>query len=348
VSETEPTLFVVGATHHTTPLEWRERLAVGPDKMAKVRDRLAALPGLQEFAVLNTCNRVEFYGVATEVITIEHLRASFCEIQNIDLEAFRALELCKTGCDAITHLTAVSAGLESQLIGENEIFGQVKTAYAEAQAGRSIGPVLHKVFQKTFQTAKQVRTQTAIAEGQVSIANVAVELATTIFGDLRDARVLLAGAGEIGEQAAKAFRSRGTTDLTVTSRTMGRAMSLAGQLDARAMPFEQLPHHIADFDVVVCATTAPGSILTRTVLTNAMRARPAAPLFLIDLALPRDIDPAAADIANVYLYNLDDLAKISAENRAARVAEVTKARDLIIAKSTLLWDALRRSGGRRN
>ena len=126
----------------------------------------------------------------------------------------------------------------------------MKDAYADAQTGRTVGPVLHKVFQKTFQAAKQVRTQTAIAEGQVSIANVAVDLAKTIFGDLADARVLLAGAGEIGEQAAKAFRSRGTTDITVTSRTMERAMSLAGTLDSRALPFDKIAHHIGDFDVV--------------------------------------------------------------------------------------------------
>lgn len=348
MNETGPTLFVVGATHHTTPLEWREKLALGPDKMPEFQSRLATLPGLQEWAVLNTCNRIEFYGVADGASTIDTLRSTFCEAQGIDIEAFRTLELCKTGSDAIYHLTAVSAGLESQLVGENEIFGQVKDAYADAQSTRSVGPVLHKVFQKTFQAAKQVRTQTAIAEGQVSIANVAVDLATTIFGDLGDARVLLAGAGEIGEQAAKAFRSRGTTDLTVTSRTMKHAMELAGQLDARALPFDKLPHHIADFDVVVCATASPGSILTSTVLKKAMRARPAAPLFLIDLALPRDIDPAAAKIDNVYLYNLDDLAKISEENRAARVAEIEKARDLIVAKAALLWDSLRRNSGTRN
>lgn len=348
MSDSQPTLFVVGATHHTTPLEWREKLAVGPDKMPEFQSRLAALPGLQEFAVLNTCNRIELYGVADDERTIDVLRSTFCESQGIELEAFRSLELCKIDAEAIHHLTSVAAGLESQLVGENEIFGQVKHAYADAQTGRTVGPVLHKVFQKTFQAAKQVRTHTAIAEGQVSIANVAVDLAKTIFGDLADARVLLAGAGEIGEQAAKAFRSRGTTDITVTSRTMERAMSLAGTLDSRALPFDKIAHHIGDFDVVVCATAAPGSILTKSVLKDAMRRRPAAPLFLIDLALPRDIDPSAADIDNVYLYNLDDLAKISEENRAARVAEIEKARELIGAKAALLWSSLSRGARPQN
>lgn len=348
MSDSQLTLFVVGATHHTTPLEWREKLAVGPEKMPEFQSRLATLPGLQEFAVLNTCNRIELYGVADDEETIETLRSTFCETQGIDLEAFKSLELYKTGSETIYHLTSVAAGLESQLIGENEIFGQVKDAYADAQTGHTVGPVLHKVFQKTFQAAKQVRTQTGIAEGQVSVANVAVDLATTIFGDLADARVLLAGAGEIGEQAAKAFRSRGTTDITVTSRTMERAMGLAETLDSRALPFDKIAHHIGDFDVVVCATAAPGSILTKSVLKNAMRRRPAAPLFLIDLALPRDIDPAAADIDNVYLYNLDDLAKISEENRAARVAEIEKARELIVTKAAFLWNSLTRRSRPQN
>lgn len=333
-------LFVVGATHHTAPLEWREKLALGPERLPVLQSQLTALPGLKELAILNTCNRVEFYGVADDNLTMAALRSSFCEAQGIDPTAFEAMQLCKTGADTIHHLTAVSAGLESQLVGENEIFGQVKDAYAYAQTSRSVGPVLHKVFQKTFQAAKQVRTQTSIAEGQVSIANVAVELATSIFGNLTDARILLAGAGDIGEQAAKAFRSRGASNLTVASRTMEKAMALAESLDARALPFDKLPGHLAEFDVIVCATAAPGSILAVDALTVAMRERPAAPLFLIDLALPRDIDPQAASLDNVYLYNLDDLAQISERNRAARVAEISKARELIDAKSTSLWQSL--------
>lgn len=335
-------LFVVGVTHHTAPLEWREKLALGPDKLPAFQQQVAALAGLQELAILNTCNRIEFYGVASESTALDTLRDTFCTAQEIDVAAFDAMQLRQTGADVIRHLTAVSAGLESQLIGENEIFGQVKTAYADAQNSGKVGPILHKVFQKTFQAAKQVRTQTAISEGQVSIANVAVDLATSIFGDLADARILLAGAGEIGEQSAKAFRSRGASKLTVSSRTMDNAMALAESLDGVALPFDKLPHHLAEFDIIVCATAAPGSILTHDALTTAMRKRPAAPIFLIDLALPRDIDPSTAEIDNVYLYNLDDLAQISNENRAARVAETEKARELISEKAATLWESLSR------
>lgn len=337
-----PKLFVVGATHHTAPLEWREKLALDPTKQPELQSRLATLPGLQEFAILSTCNRIEIYGVADDESTLDTIRVTLCEHQGIEVDAFRALEMRELDSRAIYHLTSVSAGLESQLLGENEIFGQVKDAYADAQKVNSVGPVLHKVFQKAFQAAKQVRTHTAIAEGQVSIANVAVDLATTIFGRLSDARVLLAGAGEIGEQAAKAFRSRGATDLTVSSRTTERAMSFAEALDARALPFDKLSHHLSEFDIIVCATAAPGSILSVSALMTAMARRPAAPLFLIDLAMPRDIDPAAGKLDNVYLYNLDDLAEISEQNRAARVAEIEKAKDMIVEKSAFLWDSLKR------
>jgi glutamyl-tRNA reductase len=323
-------------------LEWREKLALNAEQLPAFHSRLATVPGLQEFAVLSTCNRLEIYGVADDTSTVDTLRQTLCEHQGIALEAFQPLEMNATDAQAIGHLTSVSAGLESQLIGENEIFGQVKDAYAEAQAIHSVGPVLHKVFQKAFQIAKQVRTHTAIAEGQVSVANVAVDLATNIFGRLADARILLAGSGEIGEQAAKAFRSRGATDLTISSRTTERAMNLARSLDGRALPFDKLGHHLAEFDIIACATAAPGAILTGPALAAAMAQRPAAPLFLIDLALPRDIDPAAADLDNVYLYNLDDLARISDQNRAARVAEITKARELITTKSDLLWASLSR------
>ena len=335
-------LFVVGVTHHTAPLEWREKLALSADALPAFSEQVTILPGLQELAILNTCNRIEFYGVASAPAALDALRDIFCAHQGIDSAAFDAMELRHTGAAVIHHLTAVSSGLESQLIGENEIFGQVKDAYANAQTTGKVGPILHKVFQKTFQAAKQVRTHTAISEGQVSIANVAVDLATSIFGDLSDARILLAGAGDIGEQSAKAFRSRGATALTVTSRTMDNAMTLAESLDGVALPFDKLPHHLAEFDIIVCATAAPGAILTRDALTVAMRKRPAAPLFLIDLALPRDIDPSTAEIDNVYLYNLDDLAKISNGNRAARVAETEKARQLISEKAATLWESLSR------
>ncbi len=335
------TLFVVGASHHTTPLEWREKLALGPEKLPRFARELAELPGLGEFAILNTCNRIEFYGVAANGTTIDSLATRFCESQGIAPADFAGVRSLATGPEAIRHLVKVSSGLESQLIGENEIFGQVKDAYAAAQAARTTGPVLNRVFQKAFQAAKYVRTHTAINEGQVSTANVAVDLARTIFGELHDARVLAVGAGEIGEQTTKAFQSRGARHVTVASRTLARAMDLATRLGAAALPFEQVEPNLADFDIVCCATAAPGAILHADAVRAAMQKRRAQPLFLIDLALPRDIEPAAAKLEGVYLYNLDDLAKIAEENRLARVAEVEKAEAIIAEKINHLWHHLR-------
>jgi glutamyl-tRNA reductase len=341
MSDPSPTFFVVGATHHTAPLELRERLALDPARLEEFRQALAAIDGLPEHAVLNTCNRVEFYGVARDPAALTALQDTFCAFQGLPSGAFAGICDQASGPAAIHHLIEVAAGLDSQLIGENEIFGQVKDAYAAALAAGSAGPVLHRVFQKTFQAAKTVRSSTGITTGQVSVANVAVELALTIFGELTEARVLLLGAGEIGEKTARAFLSRGAGTLTVSSRTLGRAMELATALDATALPFENFPAHLADFDVVVCSTAAPHAIITREELAPAMRRRPARPLFCIDLALPRDIDPAVTRLQNVYLYNLDDLARIARENLATRTAELGKARAIAAERAATLWRQIR-------
>jgi glutamyl-tRNA reductase len=332
-----PGIFVIGATHHRTPIEVREKLALGADGAAALKAEFAAIPGLREFAVLNTCNRVEFYGVAASVEAAEQVSAAFCARQNFAPEDFARFRIDLRNRHAVQHLVEVSAGLDSQMLGETEIFGQVKAAYAAAQAAGSTGPVLNRVFQKGFQAAKHVRTHTAITEGQVSVANVAVDLAVNIFGGLGDARILLLGAGEIGEKTAKAFQSRGAAALTVASRRFERAMELATTLGASALPFEQREARLGEFDIVVCATSAPDLVVTLPAARAAMHRRPARPLFFIDQALPRDVDPAVADLENVFLYNLDDLARIAEDNRAAREAEISKCRAIVVEKAEALW-----------
>ena len=331
------TFFMLGASHHSAPLALRERFALTPEKIAALRARLGPAAGLRELAVLNTCNRVEFYGVAGAPGVLARLEGAFCALQGVAAEDFAAARRHAAGGDAIAHLLAVAAGLDSQMVGENEIFGQVKDAYAEASAGGTAGPVLHRVFQKVFQHAKHVRTHTGVAEGQVSVANVAVELALNIFGKLDGVRVLLLGAGEIGEKTAKAFQSRGAATLTVASRTAERATALAAGLGAAALPWELVPARLAAHDIVVGSTAAPAAVVTTAHAAAAIRARPAQPLFFIDLALPRDIEPAVAGLENVFLYNLDDLAKIAEANRAAREAEVARARTIVAEKAAQLW-----------
>ena len=338
-----PTLFLIGASHHTAPIELREKLALGTDKLPALASRLRAVTGLREFAVLNTCNRVEVYGVAETPATLDALQDALCEVHTVPRAAYAAIRTRSSAAATIAHLIEVSSGLDSQMLGENEIFGHVKDAYAAAQAAGSAGPILNRLFQKAFQAAKAVRSSTAITVGQVSVANVAVELALTIFGNLADTRVLLVGAGDIGEKTAKAFLSRGAAALTVSSRTFTRAMELAQQLDASALPFENFSHHLADFDVIVCCTAALGTILEMEAVRLAMKQRPAQPLFLIDLALPRDIAPEVATLANVFLYNLDDLATIARHHLAARTAELARARALVAERTAALWRLLAES-----
>jgi len=332
-----PTFFLLGASHHTAPLELREQLALAGEKSAALRGALRTLPGLREFAVLNTCNRVEIYGLAAEPGAVAGLQAAFCDLSRLDAAAFARIRLELHDQAAVQHLLEVAAGLDSQVVGETEILGQVKAAYAAAQAAGTTGPVLNRVFQKTFQAAKHVRTQTAIGEGQISVASIAVDLALKIFGDLRSCRVLVLGAGEIGEKTARAFRSREAGAMTVASRQFEHAAELARALGARPIALEGVPAALADFDVAVCSTASPEYIVVRAVVAAAMRRRAAQPFFFIDLALPRNVDPAVADLENVFLYNLDDLAEIARDNLAQRQSETARARSLLAAKAGALW-----------
>ncbi|MDF3058240.1 MAG: glutamyl-tRNA reductase [Rariglobus sp.] len=340
-----PVLFLLGASHHTTPLELREKLALSSERLPSFHQTAAALPGMRELAVLNTCNRVEFYGTADSIDAVRRLRETFCAFQGFPSDAYATISHEATGLSAIKHLLSVASGLDSQMLGETEILGQVKDAYADAQSRKTTGPVLNRVFQKAFQYAKYVRSHTAINEGHISVANVAVDLALKIFGDLASTRILLLGAGEIGEKTAKAFQSRGAGSLTVASRTLGRAMELATTLNATALPWEHVAAHLGEYSIVVGSTAAPDVVVTLADASAAMKTRRAEPLFFIDLALPRDIDAAVARLENVFLYNLDDLAKIAEENRAARAAEVVHARALIAEKATALWKQVESQAG---
>jgi glutamyl-tRNA reductase len=331
----EHCLFVIGASHHQAPLEVRERLAVVSEEA--LRADLASVPGLRELAILNTCNRVEFYGVGADAEAAAFVQAAYCARQRFSADEFERIRFRLAGREAALHLFEVASGLDSQLLGENEIFGQVKEAYAAAQAFGSAGAVLNRVFQKAFQAAKHVRTHTGISAGRVSVANVAVELASNIFGSLADARVLVLGTGEIGEGTARAFRSRGAADLAVAGRRVERAAEVASGLGAATVPFGERDSRLAEFDIVVCSTAAPGAVLGRSAIAAAMKRRPARPLLLIDMAVPRDVEASAADLQNVFLYNLDDLAGIAEKNRNAREAEVARCREMLAQRADGLW-----------
>jgi len=268
---------------------------------------------------------------------VDRAQNALCARQGIPTEEFDKCRLFLEGPEAVQHLFEVAVGLDSQMLGETEIFGQLKKAYAAAQIRGSTGSILNRIFQKVFQGAKHVRTNTAITVGQVSVANVAVDLALSVFGALATARVLLLGAGEIGEKTARAFQSRGALSLTVASRRFERADALAQELGAASLPFEQRESRLGDFDIIVSSTSASGTVLSAAAALTALRSRLNRPLLFIDLAMPRDIDPAVAQLGNAFLYNLDDLAKIAEENRAARAAEIAKCRALLEVRADTLW-----------
>jgi glutamyl-tRNA reductase len=335
-----PVLFVVGATHRTAPFEFRERIALGSDKESAFARELYGNKALLEFVILSTCNRVEIYGVAAGGDMPSQVSTAFCALQRVDPAEFGRFGFVELGHDAILHLMETASGLDSQMLGETEILGQMKRAYLNAQELGSAGPVLNRLFQKGFQAAKHARTHTAISVGQVSVANLAVDLAAGIFGRLENARVLLIGAGAMGEKSGKAFASRGARNFAVCSRTLESAGELAAKLGAAVLPFEERERLLADWDVVVCSAAAPGTVISAGAVRGAMERRGARPILFVDLAMPRDVDAAAVDAGNVFLYNLDDLAQLAAKNRLARASEAERARQIVLPRAESLWQQL--------
>ena len=333
-------LYLVGSNHETAPLEIRESFALEPGRVVDLYGELKVIPGLLECLVVSTCNRIEVYGVAESQSIEGALEKAVCGFNGFDRSQFERFGFRKSGCDAVRHLFEVSAGVRSQMIGETEIFGQVKSAYTEAVESRAVGPLLHRVVQRSFQAAKWVRTQTEIGRGQVSVGNVAVNLAERIFGGLEPSRVLVVGTGEVGEKTAKSLVSRGASDIAVTSRTAGRAEALAEEISGRAVPFESWVRELLGRDIVICSTAAHRILLDVQSVNSVMRARPRRPLFIIDLAMPRNVDPGVAEVPSVFLYNLDDLSEIANENLRARESEIEKCRKSLAERAVRLWDTL--------
>ena len=316
-------LFCVGISHHTASVETRERYAD-----ACSEETLRAI-GCSESLVLATCNRVEVYGAAEQSLpTGEVLRAlQQCgddEVENAD--AFYRHD----GRACAEHLFRVVAGLDSMVIGETEILGQVKKAYEAARASANAGPLLHRLFQRAFRVAKQVRSNTDITRGAVSVGSVAVDLAVKIFGDLRACRVLILGAGETSERTARALNSRGVSDIQVSNRSLERAENLANLVHGRAVSFEKWTAQCGDIDILITSTSAEEPLLTPDLLAPALRGRADRPLFIIDIAVPRDVAPEVNEMEGVYLYDIDALQSIAQQSLALRRQQVSAA-EIIIA-----------------
>jgi glutamyl-tRNA reductase len=317
-------LFCVGLNHRTAPIEARERFAGHARSIAILRET-----GCAEALLLTTCNRVEVYAAsARELVTgefAEALQASGDAISTEDLASFYRHE--EKGC--AHHLFRVASGLDSMVVGETEILGQTKRAYEQARASGDAGKYLHRLFQRAFRVAKQVRTRTEITRGSVSVGSVAVELAEKIFGDLRGRRVLVLGAGETSEKTLRALASRGVSDLRVSNRTPARAEELAQELDGMAVPFGNWLEQCREVDILISSTAAESHLLTPENLAPVIRERIERPLFLIDIAVPRDVAPEVNELDGIYLYDIDSLQTIANETLEVRRRQFAAAEAII-------------------
>jgi len=318
-------LFCVGISHHTANVETRERYGTGAEGSLS-----PAHVGCSEALLLNTCNRVELYGtsetpVATEEIARALLRATEPSAIAARPDAFYRYE----AEECVQHLFRVACGLDSMVLGETEILGQVKKAYESARMSGSAGAWLHRLFQRAFRVAKQVRTRTEITRGSVSVGSVAVDLAVKIFGDLRSRSILLLGAGEASERTARALVSRGVGDLRVTNRSLDRSAALAAVVGGRAVPFARWQEQCREVDILISSTAAEEPLLTSEVLAPIVRARIDRPVFIIDIAVPRDVAPEVNELDGVYLYDIDSLQSIAEQSLALRRQQIAAGEEII-------------------
>jgi glutamyl-tRNA reductase len=322
-------LFCFGLSHQTAALDVREKFALLDSALPRALAQLKTMPGVTEGVIVSTCNRTEFYVTGD---LADSSASAFFENFYRDFRAEDEKGVFRLAAnDCVRHLFRVVCGLESMVVGETEIFGQVKCAYQFAIGAGTAGRFLNRLFQKSFQVGKQVRSSTAITRGSVSVGSVAVDVAEQIFGDLDGRKIMIIGAGETSEKTAKAFLSRGAKQIFVSNRSFERAQALATLAGGRAIHFDDWELEFRDLDILVSATAAPHAIITSDKLAPFWRTRQRRPLFMIDLAMPRDIDPAVQKLDGVYLYDLDSLRSIASRAVAVRKKESEKC-DLLIER----------------
>jgi glutamyl-tRNA reductase len=319
-------IFLVGLSHKSAPVAVRERVALSGEALKEALVGLHCAEGVSEAMVVSTCNRVEVYAYAQSV---EAARRFFLDrTAEADGHLYE-----RSGHDAVRHLFRVASSLDSMVLGEPQILGQVKEAYGVASSAQSAGTFISRLANRAFATAKRVRTETDVAKGAGSVSQVAVELVEKIFGDLKGRAVLLVGAGKMGALSAKALRDLGSDRILVTNRSPERAAALAAQVGGRAEPWDSLESLLALADVVLVSTGAPTYVLTPPLTTKVMKMRRGRSVCFIDLAVPRNVDPACGDLENVYAYDIDDLQKVVAQTHQARAGEALRAEAIIESES---------------
>jgi glutamyl-tRNA reductase len=324
---------VVGLSHKTAPVEVRERFAASPELLPAVLERLSAHPALGEAMFLSTCNRVEVFASAAsaahaEAVIDEAVRTVLAEHAGVPAADLETYSYTRTGEEAVRHIFRVAASLDSMVVGEPQILGQVKDAYDLASKSGALGGMLGRCVGRAFTVAKRVRTETQLGVGTVSISSVAVELARAIFGDLNDHSVLLVGAGEMAEAAAKSL-GKSARSMRVCNRSFEKAVALATTFGGGAAPLDSLEQELMLADVVVTSTGSRSFVVTRDMVKRAMKARKGRTLFFVDIAVPRNVDPDVHKIDNVYVYNVDDLEAHVAAGMKSRAGEVTKAEKIV-------------------
>ena len=323
-------VLIVGVNHHTASVAVREQLAFNNGTLEDALGRLLTLAPIDEGAILTTCNRVEVVAATGDGDAAVDALTNFLAERKRDQPATVADHLSVyRGRDGIRHLFRVAASLDSMVLGEPQILGQLKELYDRAAKSGATGPVLHRCFHRSFKVAKRVRTETGIASGAVSVSTAAVELACKIFDSLEDKTAMLIGAGTMGELAARHLLSHGVRSLIVTNRTFDRAVELAREFKGTPVPFEDLGTYLHLADVVIGSTAAAEPVLTPTVVQQVLRQRKYRPVFLIDMSVPRNFDPQINALDNVYLYDIDDLGGIAEVNRDERGREADRAADII-------------------
>jgi len=320
-------IFCLGISHRTANVEIRERFAIPDSALVDSLNRLAQMSSVNEGVLLSTCNRTEFYLVSQNAqLDIQPFVQDFYGTPGVgDLEHLFRLAAIPT----VRHLFRVASGLESMVIGETEIFGQVKRAYEIAAKFGTTGKILNRLFQKAFHVGKHVRSATAITRGSISVGSVAVDLAQQIFGELSGCKIMILGAGDTSEKTARGFHSRGARQIFVSNRSYSRAAVLAEAMEGRALRFDDWEEEFQDLDILVTSTAAPHAILTKEKLEPILRTRRDRPLFVIDLAIPRDVDPAVHHLDGVFVYDLDSLQVIAERELDARRKEADACDDLI-------------------
>jgi len=338
-------LIVVGLSHKTAPIELRERMTVPESRLAAALKELRATGEIKEVVILSTCNRLEIYARPSE--SPEKATAALVDFFQ---SLYRAVSLGGAlyqfdSIQAVQHLFRVASGLDSLVVGETDVLGQVKSAYLFAQENGATGKITNVLFQRALFVGKAVRTKTNISEGSSSVGSIAVQLAERIFGSLKDSKVVLVGAGKIAKITARHLLSQKTGDLVILNRTLARAEEMARLLKGTPGPLEDLESHLLSSDIVICSASSDRPLVTKPMMETIVRARRRS-LYFIDIAVPRNVDPAVHSLDNVYVYNIDDLKDLVEENMSQRKRDLGMANDLVsrMAKEFHEWSVGAREG----